>query len=117
MATGTTGDVRRAEMELMSTNAQIGEYFKDAQGFSTGAKQNLGEFTATAEYKLSDMLITRFEARHDISSIPFFNKGTNGRWQGVFRPEDLALYDAKVKQAFSPELARWLEHGRLGEGR
>ena len=44
----------------------------------------------------------------------FFNKGTNGRWQGVFKPEDLAAYDARVKREFEPELARWLEHGRLG---
>jgi aryl sulfotransferase len=44
----------------------------------------------------------------------FFNKGTNGRWQGVFRPDDLALYDERVKREFSPEQARWLAHGRLG---
>ena len=44
----------------------------------------------------------------------FFNKGTNGRWQGVFKPEDLAAYDARVKREFEPELARWLERGRLG---
>jgi aryl sulfotransferase len=44
----------------------------------------------------------------------FFNKGTNGRWQGVFKAEDLAAYDARVKRAFAPELAHWLEHGRLG---
>jgi aryl sulfotransferase len=43
----------------------------------------------------------------------FFNKGTNGRWRGVFRAEDLAAYDARVKREFSPELARWLEYGRL----
>lgn len=53
-----------------------GEYFKDAQGFSTGAAQNLGEVTATGEFKVNNMLITRLEARHDVSSIRFFNKGT-----------------------------------------
>jgi hypothetical protein len=52
------------------------EYFKDGQGFATGTPQNLDEITATGEYKLSDMFITRFEARHDHSSVPFFNKGT-----------------------------------------
>jgi len=51
------------------------EYFKDAQGFSTGTAQNLGEFTATGEYKVNNMLITRAEARRDISSERFFNKG------------------------------------------
>jgi hypothetical protein len=53
------------------------EYFKDAQGFSTGAAQNLGEFTATGEFRLTDMFITRLEARHDVSNIRFFNKGTS----------------------------------------
>jgi aryl sulfotransferase len=43
----------------------------------------------------------------------FFNKGVNGRWQGVFKPEDLAAYDVRVKREFSPEQARWLERGRL----
>lgn len=44
----------------------------------------------------------------------FLFKGTNGRWQDVVRREDLATYDAKVNAAFSPDLARWLEVGRLG---
>ncbi|MEX2130244.1 MAG: sulfotransferase domain-containing protein [Pseudohongiellaceae bacterium] len=44
----------------------------------------------------------------------FLNKGVNGRWRGVLDPADLALYDERVKQEFSPELARWLEFGRLG---
>jgi aryl sulfotransferase len=46
----------------------------------------------------------------------FLNKGTNGRWQDVFSKADLANYDAKVKKAFSPALARWLERGRLLAG-
>ena len=43
----------------------------------------------------------------------FFNKGVNGRWQGVLAEADLALYDSKVRQVFAPELAEWLENGRL----
>lgn len=46
----------------------------------------------------------------------FLHKGTNGRWQDVVAKDDLARYDAKVKQAFSPALARWIEHGRLVAG-
>jgi aryl sulfotransferase len=46
----------------------------------------------------------------------FVNKGTNGRWQGVVDPADLARYDAKVAQEFSPALAAWCEHGRLVAG-
>jgi len=41
----------------------------------------------------------------------FFNKGTNRRWEGVFRPEDLTLYDAKVRSVFEPELAQWIANG------
>lgn len=44
----------------------------------------------------------------------FLNKGTNGRWQGVVSPEDLDLYSQRVKEEFSPELAHWIEFGRLG---
>jgi aryl sulfotransferase len=44
----------------------------------------------------------------------FLHKGMNGRWRDVFNPEDLALYDEKVKEEFSPELAQWIESGRLG---
>ena len=41
----------------------------------------------------------------------FFHKGSNRRWEGIFRPLDLDLYDAKVGEAFTPELAGWIEHG------
>ena len=41
----------------------------------------------------------------------FFNKGMNRRWEGVFKSEDLALYDAKVRTSFTPELAHWIAHG------
>jgi aryl sulfotransferase len=46
----------------------------------------------------------------------FINKGTNRRWEGVCRPEDLARYEAKVKSKFSPSLAAWCEHGSLVAG-
>ena len=42
----------------------------------------------------------------------FFHAGTNGRWRGVFREEDLALYDAKVEAELPPDCARWVAHGR-----
>lgn len=44
----------------------------------------------------------------------FLHKGVNGRWRKVFDQKDLALYDSKTKQEFSPELAHWIEFGRLG---
>ncbi|HEY2356098.1 MAG TPA: sulfotransferase domain-containing protein [Phenylobacterium sp.] len=46
----------------------------------------------------------------------FFNKGVNGRWREALTEDDLALYDAKVRQKLSPALAAWLEGGRLVAG-
>lgn len=43
----------------------------------------------------------------------FFHKGTNERWRGVFREEDLALYDAKAAAILSSACAQWLAAGRL----
>ena len=42
----------------------------------------------------------------------FFYQGANGRWRGIFRQEDLALYAAKVAADLPPACARWLAHGR-----
>lgn len=41
----------------------------------------------------------------------FFHQGTNGRWRGEFAPEDLALYETKVREKFPPDLAAWLSTG------
>jgi hypothetical protein len=50
------------------------EYFKEADGFSTGTTQALKELTLTGEYKLSSWLMARAEFRNDWSDQPFFNK-------------------------------------------
>jgi hypothetical protein len=63
----------RYQLTKMGAVAGRMEYFKDAQGFETGTIQSLGEFTITGEYKFSSIFLTRLEARHDISSVPFFN--------------------------------------------
>jgi aryl sulfotransferase len=55
------------------------------------------------------------EANHlwgEDGSKRFFNKGKNGRWKDVVRVADLDRYDAKVREAFSPELGDWIENGR-----
>ena len=44
----------------------------------------------------------------------FLHKGTNGRWRDTVAAEDLKRYDARVKAEFEPELADWIERGRLG---
>jgi aryl sulfotransferase len=46
----------------------------------------------------------------------FFNRGINGRWRDVFSDDDLALYDARVREMLSPGLAAWLEGGRRQSG-
>lgn len=46
----------------------------------------------------------------------FFHKGVNGRWRGVLTDDDLALYEAKVREKFSPGLAAWLAAGRPAAG-
>ena len=53
------------------------EYFTDPNGFQTGAKQNLQEFTATYEYKWVEGLLTRVEYRGDFSNVEYFNKLAN----------------------------------------
>jgi hypothetical protein len=53
------------------------EYFYD-QGYSTGTKQHLNEFTGTYEYKWPVGLLMRAEYRRDWSDQKFFQKGNTG---------------------------------------
>ena len=65
----------------------------------------------------SDQLMPEFKNRFvDGDRHHFFNKGTNGRWRDVFAQEDLALYEMKVREKFSSDLAAWLSSGRLATG-
>ncbi len=41
----------------------------------------------------------------------FLFKGTNGRWREALTDDDLALYDTKVHDVFTPALAAWVEAG------
>lgn len=52
----------------------------------------------------------------DGGSRRFLYKGTNERWRAAIPHEDLALYDEKVAQRFTPGLARWIEGGRRRAG-
>jgi hypothetical protein len=51
-----------------------GEYFNDPDGFQTGTKQHVEEFTATYEYKWVEGLLARVEYRGDFSSASVFHK-------------------------------------------
>lgn len=42
----------------------------------------------------------------------FFNKGISGRWKSILTDDDLALYDAKVREKLTPGLSAWLAEGR-----
>ncbi len=66
--------------------------------------------------KNGDKIVDFAAALWDGGSSRFLFKGTNGRWQDVVAKSDLATYDAKVKAAFTPALARWVENGRLVAG-
>ncbi|HEY2774305.1 MAG TPA: sulfotransferase domain-containing protein [Candidatus Binatia bacterium] len=41
----------------------------------------------------------------------FLFKGTNGRWQGVLTPEELARYEQKSRELLPPDLKKWLDRG------
>lgn len=43
----------------------------------------------------------------------FYNRGTNARWVGVFRDQDLELYQRKLDQLGDPALAHWLQYGGI----
>lgn len=50
------------------------EYFDDPEGFTTGMKQHLFEFTGTYEYKWVEGMLTRVEYRGDFSNEAYFHK-------------------------------------------
>jgi len=53
------------------------EYYDDPQGFTTGAKQQVNEFTATGEYKWPKGLLGRLEFRRDRSDAESFTRGNS----------------------------------------
>ena len=42
----------------------------------------------------------------------FFHQGGSGQWRAVLTDDDLAHYDARVRELAPPELAAWVHHGR-----
>jgi aryl sulfotransferase len=61
-----------------------------------------------------DTIMGSMTAKFRRGSAGFFFKGSNDRWKGVFREEDLSLYDAAMAR-LPPDCARWLAQGRLGQ--
>ena len=62
----------------------------------------------------AERLVPMAELMWEGGARRFLHKGTNGRWREVFAPADLDAYATRVEREFSPELAAWLAHGRLG---
>ena len=71
------GIATSARGQITSKAALVGryEYFVDNQGYATGTKQKLNEFTGTYEYKWLAGLLLRAEYRRDWSDQLFFDKG------------------------------------------
>ena len=69
-----------ARQQITANSALIAryEYFYDNQGYATGTKQKLNEFTGTYEYKWPAGLLLRTEFRRDWSDVKFFHKGNTG---------------------------------------
>ena len=79
--TGLAGAMRYGFMKKYAVAGRL-EFFDDIDGFSTGVKQNVKEFTVTGEYKPLGWLIARAEFRNDWSDQPFFQKhGAYGKSQ------------------------------------
>jgi hypothetical protein len=46
----------------------------------------------------------------------FFHQGTSGQWRALLTGDDLAHYEARVRELATPELAEWVHHGARGRG-
>jgi aryl sulfotransferase len=63
-----------------------------------------------------DELMPQTRAMFAEGSKRFFNKGVNGRWRAVLTDEDLALYDAKVRECLSRGLGGLARRGPAPSG-
>ncbi|MGE0684554.1 MAG: sulfotransferase domain-containing protein [Candidatus Binatia bacterium] len=61
-----------------------------------------------------DVLLPHAKHAWNGGAARFFNKGTNGRWRNVVSPSDLTRYEEAIDVHFPPDLAYWIEKGRLG---
>jgi aryl sulfotransferase len=80
----------------------------------------VSELAAAATFEAmrrdGDAILPRIGEHFDKGAGRFLNKGTNGRWKDFLTPEDLARYDALIARKLPPDMARWVEHGRLVAG-
>jgi aryl sulfotransferase len=62
--------------------------------------------------KDGDALFPKLKQVFDRGADRFINKGRSGRWREYLKSGDVTRYEAIVKRASTPGLARWLEGGR-----
>jgi aryl sulfotransferase len=81
-------------------------------------EESWGELVSAATFasmkRDGPKLLEGIELVFEGGSRSFLHRGTNDRWRDVLGPGELADYDALVRRTCTPELARWLEHGREG---
>lgn len=73
---GIAGAVHYQATDRLAFTPRL-EFYNDRDGFATGTPQKLKEYTLTAEYKIYNGVLSRFEYRHDFSNTPFFHRGND----------------------------------------
>ena len=80
----------------------------------------MDELVAAATFEAmrrdGDALLPTIGEHFDKGPQRFLHKGTNGRWKEFLTDADLARYDTLIRSKLPPEMARWVEHGRLVAG-
>jgi len=73
---GIAGAARRQITPKIAAAGRL-EILDDMNGYTTGTKQTVKEYTATGEYLWARRLLARMEYRHDWSDVGTFHKGSN----------------------------------------
>jgi hypothetical protein len=73
---GVAGYLRYQPKDWFAVSPRV-EWYKDADGFTTGTAQTLKEVTLTAEFKPKNGVLMRVEYRGDASDVPFFIKNAD----------------------------------------
>ena len=102
LKTDLAGEMRRvADFLGISVPSDVWPALVDAAGFAAMRRDG-------------DVLMGTVASIFQGGAARFFHRGTSARWRGIFREEDLALYEAKMGAEFPPDCARWVAGGRAG---
>jgi aryl sulfotransferase len=94
---------RVADFLEIAVSEDVWPQLVDAASFETMKRQG-------------DELMPQVTALFTEGKDRFFHKGQAGRWKGVFRDDDLQLYDALIASRLPPDCAAWLHGGRHAGG-